>query len=1103
MALATQPIFASIPEREGASAAEMARMAVARGSAKAKKEKAMSRATEPRQLSAAVKEGARASRTPLRTTAAGGTVLGYLNYSYWDQEYGLYELTPTDYELLWEDPFYLKNDCKMYSGWLRGGRICGFSPETTFMGDMVGLWYVEADAATGTTLVSRRLDTDKGYFTLAAYNPEDDHIWGFGFDREDKFGFMKASAATPQEATMIKEVGEETPELYCSSFAYNPDDKCFYGVNTDYNFVRIADNGDVTVLAPVNMSLGGYNTGMVWSPLDRLFYWNAVMNDDSSMIMTIDPAKLSVETLMEFSNDETFNFLMTPDEIADASRPMRPEVGEPSFPAGALSGSVAVTPKAESETGSQLPGELRVRSWVDGKEYDTVRAYAGSARNIEFADLSEGEHQFAFATVYNEVESRKAFTYAYVGADTPVAPANVKLTSEAVTWSRVTEGVHGGWINMDAIQYEVRINGETVGTTTSERMDVALPTDTPQELYTAEVYAIVGDKISDAGRSEAIVAGRPYEVPVSIRPTSKEFKLMTTADSNEDGNTWSYNADAECLDSGYSEYGKMDDWIFLPATEFESGEFYSFSMRSRVGDMQWPNEKLEVRIGTAAAPYAQRKVIAEAFTPGDSFTETSYEFQVEESGVYYVGLHCVSDYDQYGVWVQDIKIENSHFTGDAPASVTEAKATAAPEGRLEAKVEFTLPTARLDGTPFDSDAELKAMVTCVETVESTGKPGEKVEVAVATQQGDNKVRIAVSDGEKIGPQITVNVYTGIEVPAPVSNVRMDVRADMMAVTMEWDSPATGENGGYIDPDGVYYTVYLGEEDMFGGIEWTPLEDVEPTEYTYLVEPGTPQTTLILGVTAANEIGVNKYMNGGTALVGTPYSLPMDEDFDDPENPINYNPWRPLTPSKEYTGNFSLYYVRSLFEDWKDEPGIALVGTCRQAGGRALIAMPRFTSVGAHDTYLTMRVWTGSFYAPITVLGECFGMEAPVVLKEIEGGHGWADVTFTLPSELQQQKWVQIYFDAYFPVADQMAIIDSVTVANDGASTTEVRESGTIVRGTEGAIEISCAGKCDITVWSADGRLVRKVCGDDDVRIRVERGVYVVKAGDTLVKTVVK
>lgn len=164
----------------------------------------------------------------------------------------------------------------------------------------------------------------------------------------------------------------------------------------------------------------------------------------------------------------------------------------------------------------------------------------------------------------------------------------------------------------------------------------------------------------------------PY---VNTFDDAAEQKHFTIIDANEDGRTWNwYNGMARYT---YSSTNQGDDWLVSPAIKLVAGKKYAFSVAAHAQQASYP-ERLEVKAAqenTAEALAAGTEVLPSTDVTTVGFvTFENNEFTVAESGYYYIGVHAISDADNYYLFVDDFSIDAApiaapyvaDFTTDAP-----------------------------------------------------------------------------------------------------------------------------------------------------------------------------------------------------------------------------------------------------------------------------------------------------------------------------------------------------------------------------------------------------------------------------------------------------
>lgn len=1048
---------------------------------------------------------ARARKAPARVTPKGDNIYGFLGFTYDDlAEIGVYEFNQSLATIKWADALFYDEELSARAFALQDGVVKGYSNYVVW-GYMFSSYYAEYDFETGEVLTlkeNENFENSFSYFSTAALNTNDGTFFGYGlFDEEP--AFMSAPADDPFNYTLIAPAEEDEA---CISICYNPTDASLYGVTSAYDFVKIAENGTQEKLMHLDVPDGAqYITGLTFDPVSNLFYWNINTNNDDSWMATIDLATQSLDIYDELWYAEEYVSLFTTDVKVNPLQPQRPAVGTPVFEKGSLTGTVEFTMPSELAGGEPIKGAVQYRALLDGEVYTTGSAVPGETVKISYT-VTEGMHVFGAVAVYDGIESVPSSTRAYVGFDTPLAPAGVKLSDKEVSWNAVTEGVHGGYVDADAVTYTVSLNGEKVGTTSSTSIAVEIPQDIELTRYVAEVVAESNGLTSSVASSAPIVAGTPLNLPQFFAPDPKQFELCVPFDSNGDGAGWTlevnYDDDSYYLYSNYSNSSSipMDDWLFLPQMTFgDADRFYSFSMEASLRNDYFYLENMEVLLCSAPTPENVVATVVEEFSPESSKYQTVDEiFKVPAAGVYYIALHCTSVGDQYGLRVRNISIDDNNITAESPAAVSGLKAEESAPGQLEAKVSFTFPTRTVGGAELPADTSLTAHVSAVGSTEVSGHPGESVSVLVATAQGNNDVKVYISSGDLNSPSASVSVFTGLDVPAGVEEVTATTTPDMLSMTIEWTPVTEGENGKYVDPAEITYDIYIRGEYGFEFYEG----GIKGTSYTYYVEPGSPQEFVQLGVMSVNDAGNNGYVTTASGILGTPYDLPILEDFDDDDNPFQYDPW--VIYGDSSMSEWAVYYTSSIDEKYADLTTNCLVAQGYE-GAETSIGMPRFTTVGVDNVTVILDV-CGDFNLPkTTILAAVYGKD-PVEIGEVSvQDEGFHKVSVALPAEFLGQEWVGLFINAQFENGDEILAIESISVVNDsGSGVAAAADKGVTVVGGHNSIKVSGLNASDVTVSTLDGRIAArasKVSGN--ASFQVEKGVYVVKAAGRKVKVVVK
>lgn len=1057
---------------------------------------------------------------PQKVVAESAGIYGWLGYTDDDTlKEGLYQFTESGPALKWADPQFtaIQNGWEVLCSWLSadGSKICGYSGDS-YYGNLQDIAYVEMDFETGKLLKNVAMDVyNDPVPNVAALNPADGYIYMMGFTAEGEPYMGRASAGDPTKIETVR--GYQGPDDLLCSMTYCAADGNFYAVSSAKNFVRFGTDFNMTPVIeslPID-NLQTFITGLCYSASDNLFYWNVnASNPDAqfvslSSIYTIDAAAGALEKVASLTDNDEYISMYCPAR-ADDDAPGTPEYSGNTFDKGALSGAVKFKVPSVTEGGGSLSGMLDWNIALDGTQAADGQAQAGSTVEVPFNSLTQGFHQFTFQVCKGDKKSNRTTANIYIGNDTPMAPAEVKLTDTQVSWSAVTEGVNGGYVDAAQMTYKVYLNDVSIGVFNTTSAPVTIDTQGDLTAYRAKVEAVCNGKSSDLGVSNKLLAGNPLELDVNIRPTATQWDLCILEDGNEDGNTWVLydESDDSFFNSQFSGNGDADDWIFLPPMNFnDAAPYYSVSYQGRSRSEAFPEEYIEVRIGKEPAIESMTQVIIPKTQMVTAWKEYSGLFQIPAAGTYYVAVRNMSGYDQYGVFVKNINVSRTEVRNDSPSTVTGLSAEALPQGELKAKVTFAFPSVRMDGTYIDGDTRLTAEVKGTGTATVTGKPGERVSAEVATGQGANTISVRVLDGEKAGPAATVGVYTGVVIPARVENLKAAVEEDNATVVLSWDAPAIGEDGGYVDPATVSYVIYIYTE---GG--WLRLGNAGAGETTFTYNGKDEYTgdlqVVQLGVLSANVAGNNNKVSVVAMSLGKPYPLPMSETFDETDANgycvPSLEPWMMYAPTSDYESKWGFSRLSNVSADFSDIPGGALVSDPDGKATKGRMALPKFSTACLPDekVLFMMRTYTGAnCAAEVKLLGETYGQDGFTELAVVKPGkEAWTDTAVELPAEFTGRKWIQLYLDVDFTKGNQLFLLDEYRADATKSGIASAGSDVVRVYGGYGEIRVLADRFDCASVYSADGRLLSR--GPQD-RITMPAGIYLVNVDGRTFKVQVK
>lgn len=591
-------------------------------------------------------------------------------------QYGIYSLEAAGPEFVIADPKGPAVGFPMRSGWIVDGQLCGYYVKESYS-VLEKHYYIEADFATGDVSRFDELSSDNGYFFSATYNPDDRCIYGYGLTADYSYALMKAPAANPGALQVISEFSWDA-DIECLSIAYNTADQTLYGINARRDFVKVnAADGVQTVVAKVPFASESMISGMCYAPKENLFYWNAILAQGSSAIYTITPDGSSFDKVFDCPQGEQYNFLMCTDKAVSASSPQPPAVKSIGFDRGATSGNIVVTMPALTVGDTPLQGTLRWHAMIDGVDVSNGQASPGTDVTVEYAAVAEGNHVFSFQVFAGNEASERVSHPAYIGVDTPKAPAAVWLDHQKVSWERVTESVNGGYVDFDNLEYEVSFNGVHAFSQPAMNLEGNHQlAEAELKRYTATVVAKAGGKSSAPAVSNTVALGTPLEPDFALAPTADDVERMTVVDANGDGRTWSYSIFQECAKSSFGSGVAMDDWLILSPVALKGGEKkYRLSFDVQTCNATYTAEFMRVCIGDSPSPQAMTRELMAEFNPERTIVTFDCEFAVAADGTYYIGFHNTSAPDQEGLLLSNICVVDADNSSvdEVVAPVAEAE----------------------------------------------------------------------------------------------------------------------------------------------------------------------------------------------------------------------------------------------------------------------------------------------------------------------------------------------------------------------------------------------------------------------------------------------
>ncbi|MBE6304780.1 MAG: hypothetical protein E7082_02490 [Bacteroidales bacterium] len=1039
-----------------------------------------------------------ASNVKMEAAAAGAHVEGLQVFNLDEQYDTWWQFNPETVEstALWQNDMI--GGYNFNAGFVKDGVIYAVTAENGYI--------LKFDLATGVY---------QGYISLydyddliihAAYDKENDVVYCYTYDTTGEG--MLFQMYDPEERTyqlVRTEVGEGTlAEDPLVAMAYNPLDKFLYGITLyGENWIKInPENGEWQVIKKLDFQPSGYVQAMVYLPSAFAFSYVAVDVNEAAHHLMIEPETGNITSQTRMLDEAEYAILYCPDDALAKDAPLAPVIVSSEFDPVALSGKVKVAVPDKTFDGTELTGTVKLVMTIDDAEYSTQEVAVGSEVELSIENQTEGAHSFSvYCVSATGTKGGVAEQEFWIGFDVPATPQNVVLTETLITWDSVTEGQYGQPLESDVITYNVYIDGQKINeepiVTNSYELNLEY---TELTKVRAEVEAVCGSKVSQRGVSNEVVVGS-YSIPLELNITQDVLPLITVVDANNDNKTWKWNSSDNVFEYLYSSSNDADDWAILPKTKFaESNQLYTINLDVSCYSL-YP-EKFEVGISKTGKVEDMVIVVPETQVASDDVITLGGQFKLDEAGEYYIGIHAISDADCYYLRLTKVTATMAEAPKTVPAACAEIVATAAEYGELAATVEFTMPALDLNGETLESEKDITvSLVSNVETVTVTGKPGERVSGVVKTEQGTNIIKVVPENEYGVGVESSVTVYTGVDVPLPAKLTSVRVSEDNRTVTFSWETTTEGKNGGFVDPAFVTYKIliYYPEQNY-----WFLEADCETTEYSYTVEEGASLRTVSLAVTSLNAAG---YMEEGPMVIsslGAPHEIPMVELFENQE--LTYAPLTIERPSEECSGSWDIVSPSAFVVGAANESAAALRGFATQDGNSfAQIALPKFNPQTNDEVMVKVRAYIYGGMPDAEVFAR--GYQDSYLLGTISKDgreEGWFEFEFVLPQEVKELQWAELVIKANFTPDTEYLLIDKYEISVF-TGVESIIASETKIYATEDAIVVENANVGDeIRIFTPNGAtIVVDKASKGQMKFDVNAGIYVVRCGNTIQKVNVR
>lgn len=789
-----------------------------------------------------------------------------------------------------------------YEGW--GMIMLDLSVYDINTWEQIGTYYLEPD------------EGEIGYIASdMAYNPESDTIYGCFFNSSGK-GYELATLkyfTTPHEY-----YGEDYYDAYKTTIGAVSNKIIALGVTADDQLYGVMEDGcfykfdsktaEATLIGDTGLkvasSQGVYPQSGAIDQHNGKFYWASVDMNGNSVLYTVDTNDAHLEKVADFPYNERVYGLSCMPHAAEDGAPNYLTDFEVNFSGAELDGTVTFTLPDDNYDGSEASGSLTWHVLANGQEVATGTGQPGEAVT---ATVSVDGGQTLIEVYAENSVGRSPFLSAdiWTGEDIPVmrkAEFSYLNNIATVSWAIEASGVHGGHIGevkYDVVRMpdEVKVAEATTATSFTETLTNEMPLGNYYYVITPTNATLTGESM-ETGK---VIIGQSIIPPyLETFDTPESLDLYTII-----GKDWSWNTRTSVSDNGVvncNNGGSWDDedeadfvkaqapeaiqrsksWLITPEIKVEQGKTYDIRVKS------WAvfGDKFEIWYGPGLDPskYAILMPATAGFGDSSYSQEHVMQLKADRTESIHLGFVHAGEYDSF-LRLDDIFI-SAGIGAASPEAITDLTVTPGENGRMNATIEFTVPSKDQEGNALKKIDHIDIVVDneIVKTFENP-EPGSKLSYKfIASVNGYYQVRVEAYNDGSMAPVAERKVFIGVDVPKAPAAWIVD-KKDYIEV--QWEVDQTGENGEYIDPAGVYYALFQMDETGNFDMQNPVAEGLQGNSCRFDFNPDEgEQGILQLIICAYNAAGVSGLRYTSALLVGEPYELPFTDGFNEETD----HPW---------------------------------------------------------------------------------------------------------------------------------------------------------------------------------------------------------------------
>lgn len=686
-----------------------------------------------------------------------------------------------------------------------------------------------------------------------------------------------------------------------------------YGVDMKGDLYQIdKETGEKTLIGPTDIVPSNYLQSATFDPNTGKLYWAAVDVDEYSYLCELDLETGTATVLGEFMDGEQFSTLYIPEQPKSADVPAEAQDFTVNFEADSLSGNVSFTIPEKSYVGNALAGNVDYLVELNDKEAGKGTAAPGETVKVDLAAVA-GLNKFDVVLSNSEGEGPLSRIRKWIGPDYPKAVTDLNVSIKdfvaTLTWTAPTEGTNEGYVNPDELKYNIVRNPGNV--TVAENHKGNTFTDSiPEADFTGYIYTVIPSYKGLTGEqatSDLVFFGNSFSVPYTedFSDTS-HFEYFTTYDNNEDDWTWTRIEEESGNQMRFIYTRAGDDWLVSPAIALKGDRNYKLSVNiERLNRKCKPylEGNLDIYFGTGDDYTKYQKIQMDSISVDTETWITLLQGAITPSGEgdYHIAFYAGGPEDAFYLGLTEFGIVENHMLA-APAEVENLNVTAGEKGALKSAITFNAPLLTIEGKSLASieGIDIYRDDKLVKTL--SAQPGEDISYVDedGVSAGFHTYKIVPRNDKGEGTEAYSTLYIGTDIAVAPTNVK--ARAELNDMTLTWDAPEEGVNGGYLDTEALTYNIINAEgEEMATG--------VKGCTYTFTVDQSGIQRAAQYGVIPVSAGGVGQNGVSNVIILGEAYALPFQENFTG--GFATYNMWWTLSDSN---ADYETYIIDEISSD---------------------------------------------------------------------------------------------------------------------------------------------------------------------------------------------